>query len=145
MFLPDDLVAAVGAHVVECVHGVVEVAGDHDRREAPGQVAGEVRTLARQPLDTTDAQPVSFEDRLAFSGEELLGDRILVIDRCRTEFGIVGGELAPAGRQWLLDALLEGGPSLCSPPFGVVDQGSWSQGLSSGAISPPNGKNTRWA
>ena len=55
---------------------------------------------------------VSLEDGLAFGGEELLGDRILIVDRPGTQLGIVGGELAPAGRQSLLDAGHEGTPSL---------------------------------
>src|SRR6478752_1808908 len=81
VFLPYDLVAAVCADVVEGIDVVVEIAGDDDRRQPAWQLAGEVGTLARQPFHASDAQPAPLENGLALGGEELLGDRVLVVDR----------------------------------------------------------------
>ena len=145
VLLPDHLVAAVGAHIVERVHVVVEVAGDHDRRQLAGQLAGEVRPLAWQPFDPPDAQPVSLEHGLALGGEELLRDRVFVVDRRGAELGVVGGELAAAGGQPLLDAGHECDSFFAACRCAGVLHGCWSQARSSGAISPPNGKNARWA
>ena len=104
MFLPHHLVAAVRAHVVEGVDVVVEAARDDDRRQSARQFAGEEGALLRQPLGAPDAQPVLLEHGLALGGEELLGDRVLVVHRAGAEVGVVGGVLAPPGGEFLLDS-----------------------------------------
>ncbi|GAB3011567.1 hypothetical protein MBOU_50670 [Mycobacterium bourgelatii] len=104
VLLPDHLVATVCAHVVERVDVVVQIAGDHNRRQPGRRLAGEVGTLARQAFQSANAQPRALEDRLAFGGEELLGYRVLIVHRTGAQLGIFGGELAAAGGQLLLDA-----------------------------------------
>ena len=103
MFLPDHLVAAMGAHVVERVDAVVEVAGDHDRCQFAGKSRVKYEPFA-EPLDPPDAQPVSLEQASA-RRRRTPGNRILVVDRRCPQLGVVGGVLPATGGQ----ALLNGG------------------------------------
>ena len=63
VLLPHDLVAAVGADVVERVHVAVEAAGDDDRREPPGQLAGEVGARPAEPLGAARRRATSARRR----------------------------------------------------------------------------------
>src|SRR5262249_49334308 len=121
---------------------VVEVAGDHDRRQPARQLPGEVGPFAGQAFHPADAEPVAFEDGLALGGEEFLGDAVVVVHRAGAEFGVVRGELAFPGGKPLLNAGHDSAPSSRVCP---LVQGCWSHGRSSGSISPPKGKKARCA
>ena len=103
VLLPNDLVAAMGAHVVERVHGAVEIACDDDRRQSARQVAGEVRPRSRQSFRAADAQPCPLEHRFSLGLEELLVDAVVVVDGGSPELGVERRELPLAGGKAFLD------------------------------------------
>src|SRR5262249_7546394 len=92
--VPDELVAAVTAHVVEGADLVVHAAHDDQRRLRDRELAREEAALAPQLLDPPDVQPGPLEDRLALELEELGRDRALVRHRVGVELGIVLGPSA---------------------------------------------------
>ena len=69
--VPDQLVAAVAADVVESTDLVVRAAHDDDGRARHGELLRDVATLPRQLLHPPNVQPGSLEDGLALERVEL--------------------------------------------------------------------------
>ncbi len=89
--VPHQLVSAVTADVVVGLDGPV-LGLDDDHRHARArrrQLFGEVAASARQALHPTDVEPGAFEDRVALGFEERRIDRVGVIDRCGSQFGVI--------------------------------------------------------
>ena len=119
--VPDQLVPAVPAHVVEGTDLAVLPLHDDDGRLGDGELLGEVAPRARQLLDPAHVEPGPLEDGLALQLEELLGYGVLVIHRLGPEVEV----LRPAAFGWLGPTWHELGP-LC---VAFVDGGDGSTPL----------------
>jgi len=77
--VPDDLVAAMGADVVEAANDAIATAyeKDHTTRDIAREIVAPVGNL----LDATDAQPDSLKDALLLESEIVLRDARLDPDR----------------------------------------------------------------
>src|SRR5262249_50037776 len=89
--LPDQLVAAVPARVVEGVDRTLHVTSHDDGGPGGWQLLGEVGPVARELLHTPDVQPRALEDRLALELVELGRDRVLVRDEPGPELRVLFG------------------------------------------------------
>ena len=95
--LPQHLVAAVRADVVEGADHVVLAPHDDDRGVEEPQLPGEVAARLRHPLDPAHVEPGLLEDVLAFLFVELLGNAVFERHRAAAEFGIRVGPMSACG------------------------------------------------
>ena len=105
--VPDQLVAAVTADVVEGVDLAVLPAHDHDGGAGGGDLLREVAARARHLLDAADVQPGPGEDGLALELVVLRRDRVLVGHRPGAELGVVLGPAAHVGLREVRHAFLQ--------------------------------------
>src|SRR5262249_20931813 len=100
--VPQQLVSAVAAHVVEAPYGLVLVLDDDDPPALahPRHLPGEVTPLLRQPLDSPDVEPGLLEDGLLLELVVLGVDRVLVVHGGGAEFRPV---LCPAASSRFLE------------------------------------------
>ena len=95
--VPDELVAAVPADVVEDVDLTVGAPDDHQRGPGRVELLGEVAPVAGELLHPADVQPGAGEDGLALELVVIGRDRVLVGHRSRAELGVVLGPAALGG------------------------------------------------
>ena len=89
VFVPNQLIAAMAADVVECVDPVIPGADDDDRRSGGVDLLSEVAPLPRNLLDAADIQPAFAKNRVLLGCVELGVDRVGVVDGGRAELRVM--------------------------------------------------------